>query len=206
MRFWGIKHHQTAAYHPHSNLQAEVGVKSVKKIVSENVGANGSLDTNQFSLALVQYINMPLRDLDQSPAEILFCRQLKDGLPCDPLKLEMNPNWIKSVEQREAELFSRYAKSGKIWARESKQKAELKAGQSVLVQIQAGAQKGKWLQSGTIIDGVGHNSYHVKIDGSGRISKRRRQFLKPIGMGVGTHSARNTETVENIYNLRHRKP
>ena len=85
-------------------------------------------------------------------------------------------------------------------------KAELKAGQSVLVQIQAGAQKGKWLQSGTIIDEVGHNSYHVKIEGFGRISKRRRQFLKPIGMGVGTHSACNTETVENIYNLRHRKP
>ena len=34
----GMKHHQTAVSHPHSNLRGEVGIQSVKKIVSENLG------------------------------------------------------------------------------------------------------------------------------------------------------------------------
>ena len=59
----------------------------------------------------------------------------------------MNPNWIKSVEQQEAELFSSYAKSGKILAKKSKAKLELIVGQHVYVQEQTGTNKGKWLQS-----------------------------------------------------------
>ena len=140
--------------------------------MSENFGPGDTLNNNRFALAILQYQNTPLRDLNQSPAEILFSRQLKDGLPCDPLVLEMNPNWIKSVEQQEAELFSRYAKSGKIWAEKSKAKLELMVGQHVYVQEQTGTNKGKWLKSGTIIDNVGHEPYYVKLDGSGRIIKR----------------------------------
>ena len=34
--------------------------------------------------------------------------------------------------------------------------------------------------SGTIVENLGHSSYLIKLDGSGRISKRRRQFLRPI--------------------------
>ena len=83
-----------------------------------------------------------------------------------------NCNWTKSVQQREAELFSRYAKSGKIWAEKSKAKLELMVGQHVYVQEQTGTNKGKWLKSGTIIDNVGHEPYYVKLDGSGRITKR----------------------------------
>ena len=30
LKDWGVEHHQTAAYHPYSNLRAEGAVRSVK--------------------------------------------------------------------------------------------------------------------------------------------------------------------------------
>ena len=139
-----------------------------------------------------------------SPAQILFARQLKDGLPCDPLQLEMNPNWIQTIEERESKLIKRYLKSGQLWARESKLKSDLTVGQSVLVQCQTGANKGRWLQSGVILDNVGHQSYNVKMDGSGRVSKRRRQYLKPKMNQAHLSSSQDVDSVKRIYNLRHK--
>ena len=81
MKKWGVIHSQTSSHTPHSNLRAETGVKSVKKIVEENCSNLGDLNTDSFSLALLNYRNTPCRYLCQSPAQILFARRLKDGLP-----------------------------------------------------------------------------------------------------------------------------
>ena len=48
------------------------------------------------------------------------------------------------------------------------------------VQVQTGTQKGKWLHSGVVVEALGNDSYVIKLDESGRITKRRRQFLKSI--------------------------
>ena len=116
-----------------------------------------------------------------SPCQISLARQLKDGASYNPIKLEMNPNWIQTVEERESKLFKRYMKSGQLWARETKAKSKLNVGQEVLVQCQTGVNKGKWLQSGVIIDDVGYQSFNVKLDGLGRVTKRRHQFFEPKG-------------------------
>ena len=46
------------------------------------------------------------------------------------------------------------------------------------VQNQAGNFPKRWDRSGTIFEDLGHDSYSVKIDGSGRLTKRNRQFLR----------------------------
>ena len=45
---------------------------------------------------------------------------------------------------------------------------------------QPGPHKNKWDVSGTIVEVLDHNAYLVRVDGSGRVSKRNRQFLKLI--------------------------
>ena len=43
IRNWGVEHHQTAAYQPHSNLWAEGAVRSVQKFVEECVSRTDSV-------------------------------------------------------------------------------------------------------------------------------------------------------------------
>ena len=50
----------------------------------------------------------------------------------------------------------------------------------VQVQNQAGPHKNKWEVSGTVVEVLGHEAYNVKMDGSGRVSRRHRGFLRPI--------------------------
>ena len=48
------------------------------------------------------------------------------------------------------------------------------------IQNQAGQHKNKWDVSGTVVEALGFDSYNVRMDGSGRVTKRNRRFLRPI--------------------------
>ena len=80
-RRWRIEHRLSSAYFPQSNGRAELAVKSVKRLLEDNVGLNGDLNTDKVVCALLQYRNTPDRDCQLSPAQILFGRTLRDGLP-----------------------------------------------------------------------------------------------------------------------------
>ena len=81
LEVWGVKHRVSSAYYPHSNLRAETGVKSMKRLIKDNVGPGGSVDTDKFAAALLQYRNTPDRDTLLSPAQVLYARQLRDVVP-----------------------------------------------------------------------------------------------------------------------------
>ena len=195
---WGVRHHQTSSYHPHSNLRAESGVKSVKKIVSENCDRNGNLDTDKFSLAIMQYRNTPCRFLDQSPAQILFSRNLKDGLPHPPESLRLRPEWIKTSYQREQALARKHLASTEFWSRSSKDHGVIPIGSSVAIQNFVGTCKLKWDLPGTVVEQTGPDYYFIKMDGSGRLSKRKRQHLKIIVPFLGSQPGKTVpEVCEN---------
>ena len=50
---WGIHHRVSSAYHAESNKRAELGVKTAKRLIRDNIGVQGSLNTNQFTQALL---------------------------------------------------------------------------------------------------------------------------------------------------------
>ena len=56
----------------------------------------------------------------------------------------------------------------------------LEVGSTVQVQNQTGPHARKWDLSGVVLESLGHDSYLVKMDGSGRITKRNRKFLRAI--------------------------
>ena len=56
----------------------------------------------------------------------------------------------------------------------------LSVGYVVLVQNQTGPKSNKWEQSGVVVEHKGYDQYQIKMDGSGRVSLRNRQFLRKI--------------------------
>ena len=78
---YGIEHRLTSVAFPHANCRAEVAVKTAKRLIRDNVHADGKLDRVGLTRALLTYRNTPDRDTGLSPAEILLGRQLRDFLP-----------------------------------------------------------------------------------------------------------------------------
>ena len=82
----------------------------------------------------------------------------------------------------------------------------LSIGQQVLIQDQDKASKSykQWTKSGDIIIEVGlHNDYQIRVDGSRHVTKRNRQFLKPVREAPDVFSppqpiVRPTDRSENL--------
>ena len=109
---WGVKHRVSSAFNPHANLRAETAVRTMKRLIQENVGTKGSLDTDKMALALLTYRNMPDRDTARSPAQVLYARQLRDAVPCDPARLQLRAEWVLTREAREKALAKRHEARG----------------------------------------------------------------------------------------------
>ena len=181
---WGISFHQSSAYHPISNGRAELGVKSMKRLLHDNIGPNGSLDTDKFLRAILVHRNTPDQLSKKSPAEILFGHQLRDALP----KFEGShsvfenenvlPLWREAWSLKERALRTRAAKSVESLSEHSKDLPPLRHGDKVFVQNQNGHHPTKWDRTGEIMECRPHNQYTVKIDASGRITLRNRQYLR----------------------------
>ena len=56
---WGIKHRLSSAYNPQSNGRAELAVKSTKRLLEDNIGADGELHTDKFLQAMLIKRNTP---------------------------------------------------------------------------------------------------------------------------------------------------
>ena len=58
-RRWGIHHRLSSAYFPQSNGRAELAVKATKRLLEDNVGPNGELNSDKVVCALLQQRNTP---------------------------------------------------------------------------------------------------------------------------------------------------
>ena len=177
---WGVVHRVSAAYNPRSNLRAETAVKSMKRLIARNIDTKGSLDTDNLSLALLQYRNTPDRDTGLSPAQILFARTLRDAVPCPPADLQLRPEWLLTAAAREKALSRRHQTRDSQLREHTKPLQPLTVGTVVQIQNQHGPHSNKWDLSGTIVEPLNFEAYLVKMDGSNRITKRNRRYLRPI--------------------------
>ena len=48
---WGIHHRLSSVAFPHSNCRAEIGVKTIKRLITDNVGKNGDINVDTFQRA-----------------------------------------------------------------------------------------------------------------------------------------------------------
>lgn len=180
LKDWKVKFRLSSAYFPHSNQRAEVGVRTAKRMLRENISPGGSLDTNKFLRALLTHRNTPDRDTGKSPAQVVFARPIKDFFPVRPQQFQPRAEWILTAEQREIALAQRHAKQGQVLAEHTKTLEPLQIGDTVLVQNQTGLRHKKWDKSGVVVEVLEFDQYRIRMDGTGRPTLRNRRFLRPI--------------------------
>lgn len=183
LKRWGIRHRLSSAHHPQSNGRAEVAVKSAKRLLRSNIGPSGKLDNDGLLHAMLQLRNTPDPDCELSPAEIVFGKPLRDAFAfVNRLEKYSNPNirplWRNAWSEKESALRTRFNRSSSVLNEHARPLAPLQVGDKVFLQNQMGNNPKRWDRSGIVMESLGHDSYTVKVDGSGRVTKRNRKFLR----------------------------
>jgi hypothetical protein len=178
----GIHHRLSSSYNPHGNTRAEVGVKTGKRLVRNNVGPGGSLDTLGMGRALLQYRNTPDRDTGLSPAQVVFGRRLRDFLPVQGRKYQPRQEWLLTAERRELALARRHCSKREELLVSTRELEPLVVDTVVSVQNQTetGPAKLKWDKSVVALTVLPNSQYQIKMNGTGRVSLGNRVFLGAI--------------------------
>ena len=206
LKNWGIKQRISSAYNPQSNGRAEVAVKTAKRLLLSNIGPSGSLDNDKVLRALLQLRNTPDPDCNLSPAQIIFGRPIRDSFSfVNRLEKFSNPHirpmWREAWAKKEEALRTRFTKSTEALNEHVRPLPPLSVGDRCFIQNQTGKYSTKWHRTGSIVEACDHDQYLVKVDGSGRVTKRNRRFLrafKPASVSIDSIPLRHhSEPVVN---------
>ena len=183
---WGVKHRLSSSYFPQSNGRAELAVKATKRLLEDNIGPNGDLNTDKVVCALLQHRNTPDRDCSLSPAEIIFGRPLRDGMPLVRKSTMIFDNkyvrsqWHESWAAKETAMRSRLVRNCENLEAHSKELQPLREGDSVFIQNQdpSSRRSKKWDRQGIVVTTGEHDQYLVRVAGTGRLTLRNQRFLR----------------------------
>ena len=178
LRDWGVHHRLSSVAFPHSNCRAEIGVKTIKRLITGNTGKDGDINIDAFQKAILQYRNTPDPATKLSPAMCIFGRPTKDLIPILPGKYQPHPTWSDSMTLREKALRHRHMLQQERWSEHTKALPPLKVGDRVRIQNQFGNHPNKWDRTGIVIEVRQFHQYLIRIDGSGRQTLRNRKFLR----------------------------
>ena len=179
LKDWGVRHRLSSAEYPQSNGRAELGVKTAKRILYDNISSRGTIDNDKVAQAIMQYRNTPLPDLQLSPAQILFHRQLRDHIPAHPSHYHLHPNWMISAKEREEAYNKRNHVITEQYNTSTHLLPPLPIGTTVMIQNRGKHRPRQWLRTGQIVEALPHRQYRVKTNGSGRLTLQNRCFLRP---------------------------
>ena len=111
---WDVHHRLSFVAFPHSNCRAEVGVKTVKRLITDNTGPNGEwgMDAFQYTILI-------------SPAMCVFGRPIKDLILILPGKYKPHNTWSETLLVREEALRIRHMRAAEKLSEHTKQLSSL---------------------------------------------------------------------------------
>ena len=127
----------------------------------------------------MQHRNTPDSEYGFSPSQLVFGRPVRDFLPIKPGQYLPSDVWVDSRETRELALRNRFIRTSERWSSNTRDLRPLQPRMKVMIQNQHGAGKiaKKWEKTGLVLENLGYNKYRIKVDGSGRVTDRNRQYL-----------------------------
>ena len=187
LKRWGVSHRLSSAYYPQSNGRAEVAVKSTKRLLRANTGPSGSLDTDRFLRAMMQMRNTPDPDCNVSPAQIVYGRPIRDTFAFANRLVKFDnhhirPLWRDAWMQKESAMKERFFHSVEKLDVKTHNLPPLQLGDRCYIQNQSGNYPKRWDRSGIVVDIHGFESYTLKIDGSGRLTRRNCRHLRKFSL------------------------
>ena len=138
-----------------------------------HTGPKGSLNTDKVAVALLQYHNTPLKGVNKSPAQLATGRQL---LPANKRHYNVSRNWRKNLMDKERAMADNNRKIMERYE-SSKDLPPITVGTKVHIQNHA---NNRWDRTGTVKEVLPFRQYTVRMDGSGRLTKRNRRHLKKV--------------------------
>ena len=148
LTIWGVKRCLSSSYYPKSNGRAEAAVKTMKRLIMENTGKGGNIDSDKIAVALLQYRNTPLKGENKSPAQLLLGRKLRDSIPQSPKGYEISNQWQYFLRQREVSMSEKNASSKTYHDQKTEHYATPSSGTRVRCQ---NTHTKKWDRNGLII-------------------------------------------------------
>jgi len=142
LNIWGVTHTLSSAYFPQSNGRGEVAVRITKRLLEDHIGPDGSLDSDELVVALLQLRNTPDRESNLSASEVLFGRQLNDAMPVLDKSVNLFENqqvrhhWRDNWDEREKAIRTRMVKTCEKLEQNSKELPALQRGEMVFIQNQ----------------------------------------------------------------------
>ena len=105
---WEVTHRLSSVEYPQSNGRAELGVKSAKRIINDNVSHQGGTDNDQVAKALLQYRNTSLPYIKLNPAQLLLHRNLRDHIFMNEKHYYIYQEWLSTATEYEKVLSKKY--------------------------------------------------------------------------------------------------
>ena len=182
---WGVRHRRSSAYNPRSNGRAEAAVKSMKRLLTDNISTSGDIYSDSFTQAILQFRNTPDPGNGISPSETIFGRPLRDSLPVKPKSqifdnTNVRPLWRDLWNKREDLLRTRFASQVETLNTKTRDLPSLQVGDVCRLQNQTGRFPKKWDRTGHVVQANKNDQYVVKVNGSGRLTLRNRRYLRKI--------------------------
>ena len=178
LKNWGVRHRLSSVANPHANCRAEVAVKTTKRMIMNNTGPRGTLNTDNFLRAMLQYRNTPDRETGLSPAMCVFGRSIRDFIPIHPGRYLPHPTWRETLIAREEALRNRHFKISERLTEHTHSPPPLVVGDHVRIQNQRGNHPNKWDRTGVVVEVRQYHQYVIRVDGSGRVTLRNRKYLR----------------------------
>ena len=160
----------SSPYNPQSNGIAEQTIKEMRKLV-HCLTRSGCIDEEEWSKAMLVYVNTPRRPLNKSPSELMFGRDLRDGVSV--IQDLLRPEHKQAIERRVQAI-----KQHQAAARKADKLPELQPDQRVIIQDPISK---KWSKCAIIIEKKCNRFYPVETE-TGIVVCRNSKFLKPTPM------------------------